>query len=533
MYRHRASRFRILHPSLGPSRWQTLQQQSGIVLLVLAGLATAVLLIFLPRYYRLEQYNTGVLTYMEAHWVDFEAVERHWKSLPVLQAVQTGDELDVRRFLADQPLVVALLDRFEGRRLWFRRGDRLVPPTDPVLAQQYLGWCAHAEVARRFEWNPPKDHDPDFGRTATVVLLSDRWLVIKRWHLGSAEVEQALNLALAPNHALRMGLIREQDIDRRDLGLQPWGAEPHLQVDPGRLSTLPLVSTAKTNAFGDGWNLGGAGFDTQQATFRRQLRRHYWMASGVSAALGGTMLLGLWLRHRSRRRAMLDADRMASMTHSLKTPLAILKFRCDSLRLGRLSPERADEELLRLGEEVDHLTTIIESGLRVIRGGGPSGPLGEANPAWIREAVEDLRPAFEMEGRELRLDLAPAIGRAPLPSLRSALLTLVENALGHGRGRVTVETRRHKRRLRILVSDEGEGLAPHQLKALGKPFQRIREAGKEGFLREGQGLGLSLLIQVAEQEGWGLTFASAPGEGFSALLEIPVALDRMPPSEQG
>jgi signal transduction histidine kinase len=523
MYRHRTSRYRALHPGIGPSRWQRLQQHSGIVLLVLAGLATAALLIAAPRYYLYDQLNNGRQAYMEAHWVDFEAVERHWKSLPILQAVRRGDEADVKQFLLDQPLVVALLDRFENRRLWVREGDRLVEARGAALTQQYLGWIAHAEMAQRFEWNPPKGQDPDFGKVATVVLLSDRWVVIKRWRPGSPEVERELTASLSPNRALRMGLIREADLERNDLKKEAWGAEPNLQADPQRLVNLPLGTATKTNAFGDGWNLAGVGFDAQQATFRRAMKRQYWMASGVAALLGATMLLGLWLRHRSRRKAVLDADRMASMTHSLKTPLALLKFRCDSLRLGRLSPDRADEELLKIGEEVDHLTTIIETGLRVIRGGGPSGPIGRATRAWFEEVVDDLRPGFDMEGRQLELKLAEAAGRAPLPSLRSAVLTLVENALGHGKGRVTLETWRARRRFCIKVSDEGEGLEPHQLKALGKPFQRMREEGKEGFLREGQGLGLSLLIQVAEQEGWGLTFFSQPGEGFSALLEVPAA----------
>ncbi|MCM2249580.1 MAG: HAMP domain-containing histidine kinase [Geothrix sp.] len=523
MYRHRASRFRILHPSLGLSRWQRLQQRSGIALLLLAGLVTAAMLIAAPRYYLMDQLNNARGAYMEAHWVDFEAVERHWKSLPSLHTLHRGDEPDVRRFLADQPLVVALLDRFEGRRLWIREGERLVPPQDPALAQQYLGWMAHAEVAQRFEWNPPREQDPDFGKVATVVLLSDRWLVIKRWRPGSPEVERELEASLAPSRALRMGLIRETDFDRGDLKRQPWGAEPNLQADPFRLATLPLGTNTKTNAFGDGWNLGGVGFDAQQVAFRKKLKRQYWTVSAIAGLVGVAILLGLWLRHRTRRRAVLDGDRLASMTHSLKTPLAILKFRCDSLRLGRLSPERADEELLKISEEVDHLTTIIETGLRVIRGGGASGPRGQATQAWLQEVADDLRPGFEMEGRPLDLSLTLDAGHAPLPSLRSAVLTLLENALAHGKGRVTLETWRARRRFCIQVSDEGGGLEPDQLKSLGKPFQRLRESGKEGFLREGQGLGLSLLVQVAEQEGWGLTFASAPGEGFSALLEIPAA----------
>ena len=493
------------------------------MLLILAGLVTATLLALAPRFYVRGFVEDSQRHFMNDHWADFEAVERHWKSLPILQTVKTGTEPDVRRFLEDQPLVVALLDRFEGRRLWLREGERLVPPKDPALSQMYLGWLAHAEMAQRFEWNPSKALDPDYGRIATVVLLSDRWLVIKRWLPGSPVVERELSISLAPKPTLRMGLIRESDVERTDLKLQDWGKAPHLQTDPARLSGYLLSMNTKTNAFGDGWNLGGIAFPDPENASLAIYHQKERLARGVSVVVGLAIALGMWLRYRTRRRAVLDADRLASMTHSLKTPLAILKFRCDSIRLGRLSPERADEELLKIGSEVDHLTTIIESGLRVIRGGGPSGPRGQATQAWFHEVAEDLRPGFELEERELALRLAAEAGHAPLPSLRAAILTLVENALGHGKGRVTLETWRNRRRFCIQVSDEGEGLEPHQLKALGKPFQRLREQGKEGFQREGQGLGLSLLIQVAEQEGWGLSFSSAPGEGFSALLEVPSA----------
>ena len=524
MYRHRTSRFRLLRPGANrPSRWLRLQQHGGLGLLILAGLVTTYLLVKAPDFYVGDLVENARRTFMNAHWADFEAVERHWKSLPILQSVKTGTEPDVRRFLEDQPLVVALLDRFEKRKLWIREGDRLVPPHNPALTQLYLGWLAHAEMAQRFEWNPSGKQDPDFGHIATVVLLSDRWLVIKRWQPGAPEVERELSISLAPKPTLRMGLIRDADTERIDMKQEDWGKAPHIQTDPARLATYMLSMNTKTNAFGDGWDLGGIAFPDPENAFETVLFRRRSQARAVSALVGLAIALGMWLRYRTRRRAVLDADRLASMTHSLKTPLAILKFRCDSLRLGRLSPDRADEELLKIGEEVDHLTTIIENGLRVIRGGGPTGPRGQATQAWFHEVAEDLRPAFELEERELELRLATEAGHAPLPSLRAAILTLVENALGHGRGRVTLETWRNRRRFCIQVRDEGEGLEPHQLKVLGKPFQRMREQGKEGFQREGQGLGLSLLIQVAQQEGWGLTFSSSPGQGFTALLEVPSA----------
>ncbi len=522
MYRHRVTRFRFLHPGLkGPSRWQRFQQRSGIVLLVLAGLVTTALLLLAPYIYVRDKLSDVTGSYYDTHWADFESVERHWKSLPILTALKTGQEPEVRQFLADQPLVVAILDRFNRRTLWVRSGNHLVKAPNDALSQLYLDWTSHAEMAQLFEWNPPKNQDPDFGKVATVVLLSDRWMVIKRWQPGTPAVERELAIALGPKPTLRMGLVRASDLDRTNLKPQNWGKEPALQADPYRAANYDLSAIIQTNAYGDGWELVGIAPLAQENAYRRTLRRLLFMSYAVSLLVGTAIGLGLWLRHRARRRAVLDADRMASLTHSLKTPLALLKFRCDSLRLGRLSPERADEELLRLGEEVDHLTIIIENGLRVIRGGGATGPRALATPEWVQTVAEDLRPGFELEGRPLLLDLCPEAGHAPLTSLRAAILTLLENALAHGRGAVTLETRKVRRRLSLQVRDEGDGVTPLQLKALGRPFQRIREQGKEGFLREGQGLGLSLLAQVAEQEGWGLAFASAPGQGFTATLVIP------------
>jgi signal transduction histidine kinase len=501
------------------------------VLLILSGLALAAALFLAPRYYYEDRVAKGSDKFLNDHWKDFEAVERHWKTLPVLQYIRSGSEPEVVKFLSEQPLVVAMLDRFEGGGLWFRKDNHLVAPWDSMLEQQYLDWMAHAEEARRFEWNPPKEQDPDFGKVATVVLLSDRWLVLKRWRPGSREVERELATALPPGARIRIGLLRESDAERADLKFESWGADPHLQADPASMTYVTLSTTLKTNAFGDGWSLGGVGLAADRQTHWEELRRQYWMSWGVSLLVGLAIILGVWLRYRTRRRALLDADRLASMTHSLKTPLAILKLRCDTLRLGHLDPEQADATLIRIGDEVDHLTLLIENGLRVVRGGAPSGPIGRADQEWFEEVVEDLRPAFDQESRVLELNLAATeVAEAPLPSLQAALLTLLENALGHGKGRVKVETWRHRRRFCIQVSDEGEGIEPHQLKVLGKPFQRLRETGKEGFLREGQGLGLSLLIQVAQQEGWGLSFSSGLGQGFTALLEVPASRRAFPPT---
>ncbi|HET6329890.1 MAG TPA: HAMP domain-containing sensor histidine kinase [Holophagaceae bacterium] len=525
MPRRQVTKFRYLRAVGEEPPWRRqLQGKGGALLLILAGLVLATALYLAPKGWFAWRILATQQAFTDTHWNDMDEVERAWKSLPLLPVFERGDERDIQAFLESQPLAVGVFDRFGQRKLWTRSGDRLIP-ADPAAKETllYMNWLAHAEAAQRFDWSPPKDQDPDTGKIATIVLLSDRWLVIKRWKPGDESVERFLRATLRPDARIRVGLTRQTASNHPDdLTTQDWGREPHLQADPYRLATYsPLGSLLNTNAFGEGWQVGCISATAAEANDAEdRIMKQVWIVRFLAFGIGVGALVGFWLRSRARARAMLDADRLASMTHSLKTPLAILKFRCDTLRLGRLSQDQADGELMKLGAEVDQLTLMIENGLRAIRGDQRTGPTRVIDGGWIREVVEDLRPGYEMEGRELDLRLGPEQGKAAPASLRSAVLTLVENALLHGAGKVTVETAARGRRMSIRVLDEGAGLDAAELSVLGKPYQRLRKEGKEGFLHEGQGLGLSLLFQVAEREGWGLNFESAPGEGFAAQLDI-------------
>jgi signal transduction histidine kinase len=525
MPRRQATKFRYLRAVGEEPPWRRqLQGKGGALLLILAGVVLASALFLAPMGWEVWRSLAIQESFTTTHWNDMDNVERAWKSLPLLPPFERGDEREIQAFMESQPLVVAVFDRFGQRRLWTRSGDRLLPAdTADKESLLYMNWLAHAEAAQRFDWSPPKDQDPESGQAATIVLLSDRWMVVKRWKPGDESVERFLRATLRPDARIRVGIARQSETDHPEgLKDQDWGREPHLQADPSRLASYgPTVSLLNTNAFGEGWQLGCIpGTAATANEVGDHLMKQVWIVRFIAFGIGLGALMGFWLRSMARARAMLDADRLASMTHSLKTPLAILKFRCDTLRLGRLDQDQADGELMKLGAEVDQLTLMIENGLRAIRGDRRTGPTQVIDGSWIREVVEDLRPGYEMEGRQLDLRLGPEQGKAATASLRSALLTLVENALLHGAGKVTVETAAHGRRMSIRVLDEGGGLDATELSVLGKPYQRLRGEGKEGFLHEGQGLGLSLLFQVAEREGWGLSFESAPGEGFAAQLDI-------------
>jgi two-component system sensor histidine kinase RegB len=70
--------------------------------------------------------------------------------------------------------------------------------------------------------------------------------------------------------------------------------------------------------------------------------------------------------------------------------------------------------------------------------------------------------------------------------------------------------------LRIAVRDQGHGMPATVLRRIAEPFFTTKEAGK------GMGLGTFLVRTFAETMGGRAVFDSAPGEGTTATLELPL-----------
>jgi two-component system sensor histidine kinase QseC len=207
---------------------------------------------------------------------------------------------------------------------------------------------------------------------------------------------------------------------------------------------------------------------------------------------------------------------MAALAHSLKTPLALMKIRCDSARNEALPRSRRDANLLRINDGLDQLLEMIENGLEAFRPGRGRIPRAEVGAAFFTALEEELLPALEAEGRPLVVDLAAGPFRANPGALRAGLSILLENALIHGQGEIRLSTRRRGRLVEVAVSDEGRGIPAVALTGMlhgGTPPE-----GKPAPIRPSQGLGLHLLYSLATREAWGLVFHTEPG--FQVVLEV-------------
>jgi cell cycle sensor histidine kinase DivJ len=83
--------------------------------------------------------------------------------------------------------------------------------------------------------------------------------------------------------------------------------------------------------------------------------------------------------------------------------------------------------------------------------------------------------------------------------------------------------------MELVVADTGVGVAPEDLRRLGRPFE---QAGAAEQRAQGTGLGLSLVRALSELHGGRMSIESTLGEGTAVTVRMPVvSLTRALPPE--
>ncbi|MFJ8582908.1 sensor histidine kinase [Micromonospora sp. NPDC093277] len=189
----------------------------------------------------------------------------------------------------------------------------------------------------------------------------------------------------------------------------------------------------------------------------------------------------------------------ANASHQLRTPLT-------GLRLALESALDGDESALRQAahraiEAADRLEHTIEDLLAVAR-----SDTATRERLDIDAILDDIHRArigsLGGQGRALRIERdveLPMITASPV-AIRQTLGVLLDNAIEHGGGAVTVRARNVDGALAVDVCDEGPGPDPMRSTDL---FDRSRSRAA------GRGLGLPLARALAEAEGGRLVLTRA------------------------
>jgi len=214
----------------------------------------------------------------------------------------------------------------------------------------------------------------------------------------------------------------------------------------------------------------------------------------------------------SRLEDALSAQRRftANAAHELRTPLAVLRSRVDSMDPGAMH--------VTLARDIDRMTRAVSQMLltsRVQAGGtGEMAPVDLA--ALVRDVVADLAPLAHSRGRDIALAvLSRPVVHGSAMALESATRNLIENALRFAPlgTAVCVEVGPGPA---LSVTDHGTGIDDADKLRIFEPFWRAQAQQSDGA-----GLGLAIVREVAELHEGRVSVEDAPGGGALFRLILP------------
>src|SRR6266536_5158507 len=241
----------------------------------------------------------------------------------------------------------------------------------------------------------------------------------------------------------------------------------------------------------------------------------------------------------ARRNEQLKSALLDALTHNLRTPLTAIKAAVTAI-IGagvwapesELSSEGRRELLQVIDEESDRLNRFIE-GLSTPDRAEPAQPLH------LRAvAVDDLvraglaRAETVIRDHRVAVALDPDLPRVSVDeaSITEVIYILLDNASKYAPVGSTITLRVGRdgeRHVRLMVIDEGPGIAVEHRERVFEKFFRIPGRQSHDPRRGGIGLGLPIARRLVEaQAGW-IWVDAIDGRGTSISMTLPVAMETL------
>ena len=246
----------------------------------------------------------------------------------------------------------------------------------------------------------------------------------------------------------------------------------------------------------------------------------------------------------SHRLARVRRDFVANVSHELKTPIGALQLLAEALLDATELPEaqmaERSEDLIaarRFAERIHHesarMGRLVNELLELTRLQGAE-PLPAPEPValdWvIAEVVDRTRTTASAKGIEV-VYTGPkgATVYGSDSQVATAVTNLVENAIAYSGEdtEVALAMRQDDDWIEIDVTDQGIGIAPHDVDRIFERFYRADQARSRST--GGTGLGLAIVKHIATNHGGRVEVTSTLGGGSTFTLRLPARPPENPP----
>lgn len=262
-----------------------------------------------------------------------------------------------------------------------------------------------------------------------------------------------------------------------------------------------------------------------------QLSHPNWTLLGIAAGVLLVILLAVlaawWELKQEQSLVNLRNQFVASVSHELKTPLALIRMFAETLYLQRVrDPERMHEYHHTILRESERLTRIIGGVLDFsqLNSGTKVYELTDIDLAsTVNEVLDRYMPHLSENGMQLHREIEPSLQPVAHDrhGITQILINLLDNAVKYARTgeRVDVRLQENQNRVELEVMDYGPGIPRAEI-------HRIRKAAYRGQISpsgRGTGLGLALVDRIATAHHADFLLDQPPDRsGLRILISFPI-----------
>lgn len=208
----------------------------------------------------------------------------------------------------------------------------------------------------------------------------------------------------------------------------------------------------------------------------------------------------------------------AGMAHEINNPLGSILTHISYLNTVEKDEEKLDS-IKWIESETNRIGDIVSRVLTFSRESEGKDEISNINSI-INEVIDISK--YNIKNRDIEIkkslsDREQLLSSISKDEFKQIFLNLFLNATQaiNERGVVTIETRKEKKYIIIIISDSGHGINKEDLKNIFNPFFSTKT------LKDSSGLGLSITYSIIQKAGGDIEIASTPREGTMVKVKLP------------
>ena len=361
------------------------------------------------------------------------------------------------------------------------------------------------------------DHELDASAESLLSILPSASLI----------VDSQDDVVRANPQAYRLGVVRDDSI------VEPavLDAVRDVRKHGGRRRFDLETETPErfVQAAPSGAGIGiGAGADTDGGA-KGGVRRPNWLKVTVGRVDERFVVVMIDDVSETVRFSQIRDSFIVNVSEQLLAPTQALSGLADELERDGVDPERVHEDARQVRVASAHLNHMVSDLLLLIKAQEPVVP-SAANRLNVMEQLDSVASGVSDMAKADRVQLhvdgdRSLVINGEAEQIRTAVTKLVENAIAYSTsgGYVGVSAERDAtgRYAVIRVIDQGKGIPKNEQGRIFERFYRGRDQDERSA--DGVGLGLSIVKHVALTHHGTVAVWSAPGQGSTFTLSLPLA----------